>query len=203
MQERILKMDTSIFGLIKAAPYGISSLVYWLTDVGVDIKFLSIFLLLWLTDIVSGVAKSIIVKGQQKPTSKTGIRRIASKFVMLLFPVVAAAIYGLFTDDAVKMLNWGLMILALHEGYSTLGNFYSIRTGKMLTEFDAVSYAIKAVADWVRKKVERLAYVMEGGTRDDDWKDDDRREDKRDEYDLGDGDHEEYPVDEDDDVRAG
>ena len=178
MPHRVLKMDTSISGVLKAAPYGITSIVFWLTDMGVNIKFLSVFLLLWLIDIVSGVIKSIVVSGEEKPTSKTGIRRVASKFVMLLFPVVTAAIYSLFTDDAVKMLNWGLMILALHEGYSVLGNFYSIRTGKMLTEFDAVSYSIKLVADWIRKKVDRLVYVMEGGMRDDDWKESKRRKDR-------------------------
>lgn len=169
---RLIKVDMSITGLIKLVPYTLGSVLFWLTDIGVNVKFLGVFLLLWTVDIISGVLKSIIVKDAKNPTSRTGVQRVASKFVMLMFPVVAAAIYSIFTDDAIKMLNWGLMILALHEGYSALGNFYSIRTGKNLTEFDAVSYSIKTMADWVRSKVERLGHVMEGGSRNDDWRDD-------------------------------
>ena len=172
---KLLRIDMTIGGILKTTPYVGASLVYWLTDLGVNIKFLSIFLLLWTFDILSGIIKAIVVKDLRNPESKTGIRRVASKFVMLMFPVVLAAIYSIFTDDAVKMLNWGVMILALHEGYSTLGNFYSIRTGKVLTEFDAVSYSIKSVADWVRRKVEMLTVVMEKGSRDDDWRFEDRR----------------------------
>ena len=173
-----IKIDMSISGLVKLIPYTLGTVIFWLTDHGVNIKFLGIFLALWALDIISGVAKSVIVKDLKNPTSRTGIQRVASKFVMLMFPIVAASIYSLFTEDGVKMLNWGLMILALHEGYSVLGNFYSIRTGKNLTEFDAVSYAIKLVADWIRHKVERLGHVMEGGSRSDDWRNDEayRRE---------------------------
>jgi phage-related holin len=178
MLDRILKIDMSFTGLLKSAPYFGASMLYWLADYGVNVKFLGVFLLLWTFDIITGIVKSIVVPTMRRPDSKTGLRRVASKFVMLIFPVILATIYSLFTDDAVKMLNWGLMILSLHEGYSTLGNLYSIRTGQELTEFDAVSYSIKLMADWIRKKVDRLLYVIEGGTRNDDWKDNNRRGDQ-------------------------
>tara|TARA_R110000772_G_C13310332_1_gene440713 strand:- start:108499 stop:109122 length:624 start_codon:yes stop_codon:yes gene_type:complete len=166
MFDRIQKIDMSFSGILKSTPYLGASIAYWLTDYGVNIKFLGVFLLLWTFDIITGIIKSIVVPNLKNPSSATGLRRVASKFVMLLFPVILATIYSLFVDDAVKMLNWGLMILALHEGYSTLGNFYSIRTGKMLTEFDAVSYFIKILADWIRKRIDLILVLMERDTRD-------------------------------------
>ena len=83
-----MKLDLSFAGLIKTSPYLIMTGIYWLESQGVNIQWITGFFILLSIDILTGVWKSIVVKSLPNPTSKVGLRRVTTKFMMLLFPVV-------------------------------------------------------------------------------------------------------------------
>lgn len=54
------------------------------------------------------------------------------------------------------VLEWGLSILIMAEGYSIIQNIYAFRTGKILPEYDVISTLLKKLGDFIILKINEL-----------------------------------------------
>lgn len=153
----ILKADTSMLGLFKSIIYVFAFVYGWLNDQGIDAYVLFALLFLQTLDMFLGWGKSSVVKALENPTSKKAKKGILAKIVMFVIPVVAGVVWGVFDkENALKVVNSLTAALVIAEGYSCVANGYSIYTGEELSEFDAVTYVIKKLAEKIRNLLTKL-----------------------------------------------
>lgn len=151
-----MKLDTSAFGWLKAVGYAIVGFYTWIESVGINAYVLSILLLFMILDMILGVVKSHTVTGL-KPSSDVAKKGVLTKMIMFIIPVVSGFIWSVFDkDDALKIINLQLTALMVAEGYSNIANAYAIHTGELLTEFDAVSFVFKKVAQKIKGLLEKI-----------------------------------------------
>lgn len=125
--------------------------VEWL---GFNPQILSLFIALMMIDVITGVARSFINEGGQSVRSRTAIKGIVSK-MMLLFALFGVAITGqIIGFNTENYVHGAISVLALGELYSILGNIHSIRTGKAKSEFDAVALLLRKVRDMLNKALD-------------------------------------------------
>lgn len=68
---------------------------------------------------------------------------------------VALVFKGLSINEQ-KYVVWILSIFITAEWYSTLQNVYTIRTGKILPEFDVISIVLKNIWEFFKQKIENM-----------------------------------------------
>jgi hypothetical protein len=51
-------------------------------------------------------------------------------------------------------MEWGLSILIMAEGYSSIQNIYAVRTGKILPEYDVISIILRKLSDFLKEKLD-------------------------------------------------
>ena len=111
--------------------------------------YLSLSVLLAI-DYVTGLFKASALKQSIKSNKmKYGL---ISKLVIFLVPIVFALGSTALGRDPGGILDISLTILILSEIYSILGNIYSIRSGKEMPEYDAISAIGNKLRDFLISK---------------------------------------------------
>ena len=82
---------------------------------------------------------------------------VLTKLIIFVVPAVAGLIWGAFDkESAFKIVNLLLTALMVAEGYSVIGNAYTIYTGEVLSEFDAITFVFKKTAQKIKLLLEKL-----------------------------------------------
>lgn len=153
-----MRIDTSIKGWAESAVYVIVGFYAWLNSTGVNAYVFSVLAFFMALDMSLGWVKAKRVHELEDPTSKKAKKGILTKLVMLVLPVVVGLIWGAFDDheSAFKVVNVLLTGLMVAEGYSCIANAHAVRTGELLSEFDAVTFVFKKTAEKIRNLLEEL-----------------------------------------------
>ena len=143
-------IDLSTGGLVKSALY---PLLVILTQAWYSIPndILMIYIILILIDVLTGVIKAITLDGL-KVKSKLLNVGIISKVLTLIIPLVLVLMFKSLNLESKFLISSVLSILCLSEGYSILGNIYSIRTKQDVEEFDSITYLLT----WARCILKKL-----------------------------------------------
>ncbi len=124
------------------------------TYTGVNQEVFTILSILMILDIISGLAKAIIVK-KHKPTSSRFVVGIISKLLVLTIPMVLGLsskwILGI---DMRWFINIILSMLVLAETYSVLQNIISVRQRKEIQEYDALTGVLNFILAQVKNTIE-------------------------------------------------
>lgn len=124
--------------------------VEWL---GFNTQSLSIFIILMVLDVFTGIVRSCVTEGCHTIRSSIGIRGMLSK-ILLLTALLSVALASKAVGFEPTLLAQGMVnVLILAELYSILGNIYSAKTGKKKVEFDAVKYMLDRVKELLIKSL--------------------------------------------------
>jgi len=118
--------------------------------ISVDVDLLYFLPIIMCIDALFGIIASHKMK--EKFVMKKFQWGFLSKFALLLLPVIIALIGTGIGYDLTLVIDWAIKLLFIAEGYSILGNMYTMRTGKRPIEVDLISLAIL----WGRKLVVKL-----------------------------------------------
>lgn len=81
---------------------------------------------------------------------------VLKKFVSVLIVYILALLgKGLWIPPE-HFVEWGLSILIMAEGYSSIQNIYAVRTGILLPEYDVISIILKKLRDFILNKIDNL-----------------------------------------------
>lgn len=147
-----MKHNEYIDNLLKTTAYIFSGpIAFSLMSLNLDAQMIALYVFLMVIDFITGVIKANILNKNYedrylKPSSYAARRGFISKFVMLLFPLTIGALSAMFNvAGEIGMLTTStlIVVLALAEAFSILGNILVIRTGEPIEESDAVSYVLK------------------------------------------------------------
>jgi hypothetical protein len=108
----------------------IASILTW---AGIDHEAFYILTLLILIDYITGLGKCYRLKLNQ--TSYT----IVAKLSLILVPLAVALTSKGLEMNAELLVFVAMDILILSELYSIIGNIYTIRSGNLLPEYDAIA----------------------------------------------------------------
>lgn len=153
-----MKVDTTAKGILASLVYFIGAAYTWIESTGLNPKIFTILAIFIFLDMVLGWIKAATVKDLPDPSSKKAKKGILAKAVMFVIPAVLGLIWwALGTKEvAMKVVNVLLTGLMIAEGYSNIGNAYTIYTGEVLSEFDAITYIFKRAAQIIRKMLAKL-----------------------------------------------
>lgn len=120
----------------------------------IDTDVVKVLCMLMLIDTFSGVVKSFILG--KRFDFKTLFFGICSKLLILLIPMVLALVgKGISkTYDFTTILDAVLKILVVSEGLSIITNFYVVRTGKNVRNFDVVTVILSALRRYMMRFIE-------------------------------------------------
>lgn len=150
-------MDWSIEGFIKALVYIVFGIYSWLEVSGINAYATFVLFGLMVLDMILGIGKARVVKSLPNPTSKVAKKGILAKTVIFTIPVIAGLVWSLFDKvGALKIVNLLIVSLAVAEGYSNIGNAYTIYTGEVMTEFDAITYIFKKLAEKIKQLLNKI-----------------------------------------------
>lgn len=104
---------------------------------------LTIFTVLMLIDVFTGVMSSYMREGGRSVRSSTLKKGIASK-ILLLTLLFSIGLAGRGTGyDLSAFVQASVTVLILGELFSIIGNIHSSRTGQPKVEFDAVEWILR------------------------------------------------------------
>ena len=98
---------------------------------------IEMFALLLVIDMLTGIAKSLRLG--IKPTSKRFSLGILSKLILILVPIILSIAAKAIDINISAIVYTAINALILNEVYSSIANIYTIRTGKIVEEFDVLS----------------------------------------------------------------
>lgn len=104
-----------------------------------------------LIDTVVGVLRSMILHGGNSFRSRLLAHGIVSKMLVLFVPILIVYAGLGVRLDFLPIASGILDVLILSEAYSILGHVQSIRTGKDVKEFDAISMVLKNLRTMLEK----------------------------------------------------
>jgi len=61
--------------------------------------------------------------------------------------------------SAEHFMEWGLSLLIVSEGYSSIQNIYTVRTGKILPEYDVISVILKKISEYLDEKINSFTKI--------------------------------------------
>jgi len=153
----MIKLDTSILGILKSIGYIILGVSTWLSSKGINTYVFYVLIGFMVMDMILGWIKASVVDELENPTSKKAKKGILTKAIMFVIPVVSGLLWGMFDkENAIKVVNVQLMALTAAEGYSNIANAYTIYTGELLEEFDAVTYVFKKTANKIKLLLNKI-----------------------------------------------
>ncbi len=133
---------------------GIKNFAYipaFIIGLGINPEAVSILAIFMILDIILGVTHSAALHGGKSIRSRTLIHGIVSKFLVLIIPAILAYTGKGIGINLVSLVTATMSVLILAETYSMLGHIQSIRTGKDVLEFDAVSLVLKNLRNIIEK----------------------------------------------------
>ena len=120
---------------------------------GLDPLALYILVIAFLIDFLTGMTKAYVL-GEYK--SKIGWVKTISKVLGMGLIACIALVMKLIGIPHSLFITSSFMILACHDLISATANLYTIRTGKKLEEFDAISQLIHNLHTFLIKLVKKL-----------------------------------------------
>ncbi len=151
-------IDTTTKGILKSLVYVFAGAYAWIEGTGLNPRIMTALAILMPLDMVLGVWKSIVVKGLKNPSSKVAKKGILVKVVVFVIPAVSGLIWWALDnkETALRVVNVQLAALMIAEGYSNIGNAYTIYTGEVLSEFDAFTFMFKRIGGNIRKLLDKI-----------------------------------------------
>ena len=110
---------------------------------------------LMMIDVFTGVVASASCCGWKAITSRKLIFGVLSKLFLLFIPLSVALAAIITGNDMKFIISSSISILALGEAYSIIGNVYTIKSGKRVLEFDAVSLILTKVREMLIAPLEK------------------------------------------------
>lgn len=121
------------------------------------------YLLAWLVtlDTITGILKVLRWRKQEFTSYEMGLWVLTKllTFVIILAAAILAKIIFLLWDvniGIVHLLSVSIWLFGVAQFYSIVQNVYIFKTGKQVTEFDAMTLAIQAMQLWARKVLEAM-----------------------------------------------
>jgi len=151
IQFKEIELDNSVDGWMKTIGYVlVGGMTYLSTKLGININILLYLGFAMLLDTITGTWAA--AKTGIKPTSDVGIKGIMIKVTFLgLLAFTSLALRDAFGFDSIGMLKIVIMALTVFEIYSIWGNYLTIKTGKPVKEFDAISALIVVIRELLLK----------------------------------------------------
>ncbi len=100
------------------------------------------------TDFITWVVGAY-VDNKKDVKSETAIKWLIKKVSIFLVPFIVALMLKGSGYESNGIITTILSILIVSEGYSILGNIYTIKTGKKVTEIDALGIILKKVKELI------------------------------------------------------
>lgn len=150
-------MSSGAISLAKIA--GFTTTVAYIEYVGVNPEMMTLLAVLMAFDVMTWIGKRMAL-GKIDITSRKLIVGIMAKvFVLslLLFLGWAFKITTLWNDVAIWIVVW--MFIAW-ELYSSIQNIYTIKTQKIVTEYDAVATILGWLLVFVRNRIEKTLDIL-------------------------------------------
>lgn len=114
-----------------------------LTYTGLPAEPVAILTVLMCVDFVAGISKSRVTS---MPVTSYRIKVGAiSKCGVITIPLVIALTAKGLGADFNWLVNWTVSVFILSETYSIIANIYTIKTGKIAPEWDAISLILKKI----------------------------------------------------------
>ena len=123
-----------------------SFVIAWI-DLDIDVFLAFGFLL--IIDFLTGVGKAY--RMDHSITSHKMKYGVISKFSLVLIPLTFAIAAKGLSVDASMLMTAGMNILIASEVYSIIGNYYAIKTGIELPEYDAVAALGRKIRNFLVK----------------------------------------------------
>lgn len=123
---------------------GLLALGAWvLTYTGLPAEPVAILTVLMCVDFVAGISKSRVT-GIPVTSYRIKVGAISKCGVMTVPLVMALTAKGLGADFN-WLVNWTVSVFILSEAYSIIANVYTIKTGKIAPEWDAISLILRKI----------------------------------------------------------
>lgn len=110
---------------------------------GLDVTKFFILSFLMVLDLVTGTTKAYVCK--EDVTSRRLSAGFLSKIMVLLVPLTVALMAKGVEIDMTELVRFTVSVLIISEAYSVVGNVYTIKTGEVVKEIDAVSAIVKRI----------------------------------------------------------
>lgn len=114
-----------------------------LTYTGLPAEPAAILAVLMCIDFVAGISRARVL-GEPVTSHKMKVGAVTKCGVMTVPLVMALTAKGLGADFS-WLVQWTVSVLILSESYSVIANVYTIRTGKIAPEWDAVSLILSKI----------------------------------------------------------
>jgi len=115
----------------------------------------SVLALMMVLDTITGVLRVGVIHGWKHITSHEATMGIIKKGTAISVPLlIAIAGHGVGLE-LVEVAKWTLRVLILSELYSIISNMQSIRLGRDVAEFDAVSFILSKIRDYLEKTIRK------------------------------------------------
>ena len=123
---------------------GLLGLAAWaLMYTGLPAEPAAILAVLMCVDFVAGVSRARVI-GEPVTSHRIKVGTISKCGVITVPLVMALTAKGLGADFN-WIVNWTISVLILSESYSIIANVYTIRTGKIAPEWDAISLILSKI----------------------------------------------------------
>lgn len=120
---------------------------------GIETEWFAILTVLLVLDFFTWVIKARFIN--EKITSKRMRLGSIKKLILLIVPIVVALMFKATGVNWDKVLLGFIGILCVAEWYSIFANVVMIRTGQRYNEFDAVTFVLKKVADYIQSRLDK------------------------------------------------
>ena len=110
---------------------------------GLPAEPVAILTVLMCVDFVSGVSRARVI-GEPVTSHKIKVGTISKCGVMTVPLVMALTAKGLGADFT-WLVQWTISVFILSETYSIIANVYTIKTGKIAPEWDAISLILSKI----------------------------------------------------------
>lgn len=119
---------------------------------GMSMHSFTILFVFIMLDMVTGIWRVWVTQGPAAIKSRHAINGLASKMLFMLIPLIIAYTGKGVGLDLIAAAAGCLGLLIASTGYSIIGNIYTIRTGVVVAEFDAVRFILNGI----RKGLEKM-----------------------------------------------
>ena len=150
-------MTSETISLAKLA--GFTTVVAYIEYVGVNPEMMTLLAVLMVFDVMTWIGKRIALGKKDITSRKLVVGVMAKVFVLSLLLLLAWAfkITMLGSNVAISLVV-GMFIAG--ELYSSIQNIYTIKTQKIISEYDAVATILGWLLSFVRSKIEKMLDIL-------------------------------------------
>lgn len=145
-------MTSETISLAKLA--GFTTVIAYIEYVWVNPEMMTLLAVLMVFDVMTGIGKRIALWHKDITSRKLTVGLMSKIFVLSLLLLLAWAfkITTLWNDVAIGVVVW---LFIAWELYSSIQNIYTIKTGKKISEYDAVGTILWWLLSLVKRSIEK------------------------------------------------